>query len=204
MDVGAPTLLVPRGSEERAVRRAAPNARIVSIRIGAAAGRNLPQHLDGPLILLGLCGALGSLAVGTVVVCESVTDDVGMCVLSKVPVLKVQRVRAVTTPNIVTKASAKRALAFRSGADVVEMEGTHVARALVRRGLSCAMVRVVSDGSDTDLPPLEGAFDGDGNIRPAAVAIALASDPIAAARFVSEVRRALRSLGEVARTLSGS
>ncbi len=65
------------------------------------------------------------------------------------------------------------------------------------------MVRVVSDGSDTDLPPREGAFDGDGNIRPAAVAIALASDPIAAARFVSEVRRALRSLGEVARTLAG-
>jgi hypothetical protein len=203
MDVGAPTLLVPRGSEERAVRRAAPNARIVSIRAGVAAGRHLPEHLDGPLILLGLCGALGLLAVGTVVVCESVTDDVGMVVLGKIPALKAQRVRAVTAPNIVTQASAKRALAYRSGADVVEMEGTHVARALARRGFSCAMVRVVSDGSDTDLPPLEGAFDGDGNIRPAAVAIALASDPIAAARFVSDVRRALRSLGEVARTLAG-
>ncbi len=113
MDVGAPTLLVPRGSEERAVRRAAPNARIVSLRAGAAAGRHLPQHLDGPLILLGLCGALGSLAVGTVVVCESATDDVGMVVLSKLPALKALRVRAVDgngLERIVTQASAKRSV----------------------------------------------------------------------------------------------
>ena len=205
MEVGAPTLLVPRGAEERAVRRAAPHARIVAVRAGAAAARYLPEHLDGPLVLLGLCGALGPLPVGTVVACEVVGDDVGSVTLAPVPaVLEARRVRAVTTTHVVTRASAKRALAHRSGAGVVEMEGTHVARALAARGLTCAMVRVVSDGNDTDLPPLEHAFDADGNLRAGAVALALASDPRAAARFVAEVRQALRVLGEVARTLAGS
>jgi hypothetical protein len=204
VEVGAPTLLVPRGAEERAVRRAAPHARIVGIRAGAAAARFLPEHLDGPLVLLGLCGALGPLPVGTVVTCELVADDAGLIVLGKVPaVLDARRGRAVTTAHVVTRASEKRALAHTSGADVVEMEGTHLARALALRGFGLAMVRVVSDGNATDLPPLEHAFDADGNVRAGAVALALASDPLAAARFVAEVRAALRVLGGVARTLAG-
>jgi hypothetical protein len=40
-------------------------------------------------------------------------------------------------------------------------------------------------------------------VRAGAVALALASDPLAAARFVAEVRAALRVLGGVARTLAG-
>lgn len=200
-----PTLLVPRGAEERAVRKAAPNARIVPIRAGVAAARFLPEHLDGPLVLLGLCGALGPLPVGTVVECDVVADDVGMVVLEAVPaVLAARRVRAVTTLHVVTRARAKRALAHTSGAEVVEMEGTHLARALGLRGFGLAMVRVVSDGNATDLPPLEHAFDVDGNIRTGAVALALASDPRAAARFVADLRQALRVLGEVARMLAGA
>jgi hypothetical protein len=203
VEIGAPTLLVPQGAEERAVARAVPGARIVAIRAGAAAVRWLPPFLDGPLVLLGLCGALGAFAVGTVVVCEVVGDEIGSITLDDVPAVPGPRVRAFTAANVVTRAEAKRALARRWGADVVEMEGTHVARALSLRNLRCAMVRVVSDGVETDLPPLENAFDPDGNLRPASVALALARDPLAAARFVADARVALRTLGDVARIVTG-
>ena len=186
------------------MRRAAPGARIVAIRAGAAAARSLPAGLDGPAILLGLCGALGPLRVGTVVVCSAAGDDDGTVELDDVPALDARRVRAFTADHVVTRASAKLALAQRTRADVVEMEGTHVARALAARGVRCAMVRVVSDGNENDLPPLERAFDADGNLRPATLALALASDPRAAARFVTDVRRALRALGDAVRTLTAA
>jgi len=203
VEVGSPTLLVPQGAEERAVRRAAPSARIVTLRAGIAAARALPAGLDGPLVLIGLCGALAPLPVGSIVVCEIAGDPVGTVSFDDAPSVSGRHVRAFTAEHVITRASEKIALAARWGADIVEMEGTHVARALALRSLRCAMVRVVSDGNETDLPPLERAFDADGNLRPAAVALALASDPLAAARFVADVRRALRVLGEVARTLTG-
>lgn len=203
MEVGTPTLLVPHGAEERAVARAVPGARVVPIRAGAASARWLPPLLDGPLVLLGLCGALAPFPVGTVVVCEIVGDEAGSVTLEDVPAVAAPRVRAFTAHDIVTRADAKRALALRWGADVVDMEGIHVARVLALRNLRCAMVRVVSDAADVDLPPLEHVYDGEGNLRPASVALALARDPRAAARFVADVRVALRALADVAHTVSG-
>jgi hypothetical protein len=203
VEIGTPTLLVPQGAEERAVARAVPGARVVPIRAGAAAARWLPPLLDGPLVLLGLCGALAPYPVGTIVVCEVVGDEIGSVSLEDVPAVAAPRVRAFTAADVVTRADAKRALALRWGADVVEMEGIHVARALSLRNLRCAMVRVVSDAADADLPPLEQSFDREGNLRPASVALALARDPRAAARFVADVRVALRALADVAHTVSG-
>lgn len=197
-----PTLLVPAGAEERAVRRSAPGARIVVIRAGAAAVRSLPPELDGELVVLGLCGALAPLPVGATVVCTSVTDEIGELTLEDVTLPGAAHVRAYTSPHVISRANAKHGLAERTGAAVVEMEGTHLARALAARGLRCAMVRVVSDGNNVDLPRLDDAFDADGNLKPAVVAVALARNPRLAARFVADVRRALRVLGETARLLT--
>jgi hypothetical protein len=65
------------------------------------------------------------------------------------------------------------------------------------------MVRVVSDGLEGDLPPIGGAFDAEGRLRPQVLAAGFARDPVAAARFIAGVRRALRELSAVARALGG-
>lgn len=202
-------LLVPQGAEERCVRRAAPAATVVAIRAGARAAA-LPDPLpDGPIVVMGLCGALRGVRTGEAVLYRAVADAAGRYVFdgeragalqAALPALRA--VTACTVDHVVTRASERAALAAAYGADVVDMEGTHVARALAASGRASLVVRVASDDPSFDLPPIEDALDGDGEIRPWRLARAFAARPVAAVRFVRDVQRALRILGETARAVS--
>lgn len=201
--------LVPAGAEERAVRRAAPNASVVAIRAGASAGE-LPDRLPSePSIVLGLCGALRDLPPGACVIYRDVVDDAGMYTFDgelvsglQLALPSARLVRAVTAGHVVTRAAERAALAAAYGADVVDMEGTHLMRALAGRGVPALVVRVVSDDAAFDLPPIEEAFDAAGALRPLHLARAFAAKPVAAMRFISNVRRALAVLGSTAAALS--
>jgi len=81
------------------------------------------------------------------------------------------------------------------------MEGTPLAAALAARGLRFAIVRVVSDDALHDLPPIGAAIDDDGRLRPERLAFAFARAPLAAARFIRESLRALRTLERTAREI---
>ena len=111
-------------------------------------------------------------------------------------------VHGCTVNHVVTRATERVALAAAYNADVVDMEGTHVARALTARGRASLIVRVVSDDPSYDLPPIENAFTAAGAIRPLHLALAFAAQPRAAARFISDVRRSLHALGEVAKAVA--
>ena len=206
-----PVLLVPRGAEERAVRQAVPSATIVAIAAGAGAA-HLPVFDAGDVaIVLGLCGSLGAQRVGTAVIYASVADDGAAFGLDEMGIQRMRAllpaapvVAAVTADHVVTRATERAALAQRFGAAAVDMEGTHLARALAARGVPFAMVRVVSDDPRADLPPIEDAFDAAGGIRPLQLAAGFARDPVAAIRFVRDVRRALAALGATARALTAA
>ncbi len=195
--------LVPRGAEAAAVRRA--GGRVVEIPAGARAAQALPDVLAGErIIVTGLCGALAALPVQTVVVYEAAVDDDRWfsCDASLGAVLsRAQRVVGFTSPHIVTSAFEKRILAERTGAHVVDMEGTPLAAALGARGIRFAMVRVVSDDAHRDLPPIDSAIDAHGTLRPERLAFAFARRPFAAVRFIRESLRALRSLERTAREI---
>jgi hypothetical protein len=203
-------LLVPQGAEERAVRSAAPHAAIVAIRAGARAAE-LPEDLPaGPIVVLGLCGSLRGLRTGEAAIFRDIVDARGrftfddelvQTMRATLPAAKI--VPACTIDHVVTRASERAALAAAYGAEAVDMEGTHVARALAARGRASLIVRVASDDPSFDLPPIEEAFDAEGAIRPLHLARAFAAKPAAAVRFIGDVRRALRALGEVARTIAG-
>jgi Phosphorylase superfamily len=111
-------------------------------------------------------------------------------------------VHACTIDHVVTRAAERAALAAAYSAEAVDMEGTHLARALTARGRPSLIVRVVSDDPSFDLPPIENAFATDGTIRPFHLARAFISHPVAAARFIRDVRRSLTILGEVAATIT--
>jgi hypothetical protein len=204
-----PSFFVPQGAEERAVRRAVPRATVVAIRAGANAA-TLPDGVPaGPAVVLGLCGALRDLRAGACVIYRDAVDKVGRYTFDAELIAQLHTalpaatlVHACTIDHVVTRATERIALAAAYGADVVDMESTHLVRALAQRGTAVLVVRVVSDDVAFDLPPIEDAFDSAGNIRPLHLARAFAASPRAALRFIGKARRALAILGTTAVSLS--
>ena len=198
------TILVPRGAEAAAVRRAQPRARVVEVPPGAAAASALPAFADGEtVVVLGLCGALRRLETGDVAIYGRVADGARAVGLDRALVDALTAalpsalvVNACTAERVVTKVAARAPLARRFDADVVDMEGTHLAVALGALGVRFAMVRVVSDDAARDLPGIGDAIDAQGRIRPGRVALAFARAPRDAFAFVRGVRRALAALTE--------
>jgi adenosylhomocysteine nucleosidase len=203
------TILVPRGAEAAAVRRAHTAAQVIELRAGrAAAGTLSAMTADDPCIVLGLCGALRELRAGDVVVYRSVAfaehrtaldADLAAALAARVPGARLAD--ACTTDHVVTSMRERAELAERYGADVVDMEGSTLADALASRNQRFAMIRVVSDDATRDLPALEGAIRADGRLDIARIAYALLRRPRAALAFVRNVRLALRTLTLVAEKL---
>ena len=204
------TILVPRGPEAAAVRRAGPLVRIVELPAGAAAAGALPEFAAGETaIVVGLCGALWRMRAGDVCVYGRVVDAANAFELEPDLVDMLSKalpraivVNACTTKRIVTSVTARTALAQRFNADVVDMEGTHLAAALAARGVPVGMVRVVSDDPSRDLPPIEDAIDDEGRLRPLPLVLAFARAPRAALAFIRDARASLAVLTEIAAALS--
>jgi adenosylhomocysteine nucleosidase len=204
------TILAPRGAEADAVRRARTAARVVEMLPGAASASALPDFdADETVIVMGLCGSLWRLKTGEVGIYGRVVDTNGVLDLDHglvdeftgaLPNATV--VNAFTAKRVITTVVARTVLAQRFNADVVDMEGTHLAAALSARGVRFAMVRVVSDDASRDLPPIDDAIDANGRIQPVPVALAFARAPLAAFAFVRDVRSSLGVLTETARTIN--
>ena len=209
------TVLVPRGAEAWAVRRARGAHRVVPIAPGRGAGAALPAFERGEtVVVLGLCGALRERRVGDVVVYRGVAADEGSVALDAALAdalgerlngfgIRAFGVVACTTDHVVTARAERRALAERYGADTVDMEGACLAAALAARGVRFAMVRVVSDDGSRDLPALQGAIRPDGRVDGLRIGLAFARAPAGALAFVCDVRTALTGLTTVARALDG-
>ena len=202
-------VLVPHGAEEHAIRRAAPAASVVAIRAGARSADLAADLPAGLIVVMGLCGALRNLNTGETAIFRDVADEAGRYTFddelvqqmhAALPAAKL--VHGCTMDHVVTRATERAALAAAYGADAVDMEGTHLARALGARGRASLIVRVASDDPRFDLPPIEDAFDAEGAIRPLHLARAFAQKPLAAGRFIRDVRGALRALGAAAALLS--
>jgi adenosylhomocysteine nucleosidase len=191
------------------VRRARPSARVVAVPGGAAAASALPAFDDGEtVVVLGLCGALRRLRAGDVVVYTRVSDDRQAFAFEQRLVDSLSAllpgahvVNACTAKSVVTTVADRMALANRFDADVVDMEGTHLAAGLAARGVRFAMARVVSDDTARDLPPIADAIGAAGSMRPLRIAAAFARAPRAALAFVRNARRALVGLSVVARAV---
>jgi hypothetical protein len=198
------TIVVPRGAEAAAVRRARPSARVVEVAAGARAATGLPTFEDDDtVVVLGLCGALHGASAGDVVVYRRVVDDGASFALEAAlrdglaSSLGADVVDACTANHVVTTLAERSALASRYDATVVDMEGTHLAAALAARGIRFAMVRIVSDDDSRDLPALKRAIRADGSIDVLRIATAFARAPRAAYAFIRNVRHALGRLTEI-------
>jgi adenosylhomocysteine nucleosidase len=221
------TIVVPRGAEERAVRRALARGgraiRVVATGIGArAAERDLREEFArAPIagaLATGLCGALSpAFAVGEALVYASVVGeateagtpgdaplplDVELARSLAARLAHAQSgVRALAVDRIVTAAAEKRALAERTRSDAVDMESLAIARFFASTGVPLAIVRVVSDDAGDELPAIDRALDGSGGIDDFAFALAMLRRPVAGARLARNGVRALRALERTIVTL---
>lgn len=110
------------------------------------------------------------------------------------------RVTGITSPRIASNRSEKLALA-RLGASVVDMETYQILSAAARAGVPAAVLRVVADPLDTDLPDFNSALDANGGlIGGKAIWIALGS-PLETWHLLSTNKRAMARLAPAVRLI---
>jgi nucleoside phosphorylase len=166
-------------------------------------------RLPDAAIAIGLCGSLSrSLVEGDVVVyshCLSsgggqpqfcspqLTDHLSR--LLKAGGLSCTRVVGICTSKIVSAPGEKRMLA-ESGAEVVDMESYELVRASAEARVPVAVLRVISDSADLQMPDFNRALRADGDFSTLALARACISSPLATAKLFASSRRAIRKLSQ--------
>ena len=209
-------IVVPQGAEYQAVCRGLPkhsldSVQIITIPMGT---KNLPQVLTSysqqlslaqNVLIMGLCGSLSQLYnVGDVILVKSCQDllnsqislDLDLTIKLQ-NILSVDLVAGLTSDRIITQAQEKQKLAQQYSVSVVEMEGYAYVRELQQRGISVAMLRVVSDGLRGDIPDLSNAIDHQGNIKGIPMAIAFIKQPLAAIRLIRGSLMGLKALEQI-------
>jgi nucleoside phosphorylase len=209
-------VFVPRGAEERAVRRALrrrAGPAVWTSGIGPAAAERavaeaLAVRAPAVALVVGLCGLLSpAYAVGELLLYATVTRADGATLvcdarLSGELAQTLRRaqtgIAAYCSESIVARSVEKRALAQRCRVAAVDMESFALVAGLQRAGTRVAVLRVGSDGVAEDLPDLSRAVAADGTLRGGALALAMLSNPLAGARMAAN---GLRALGELERAM---
>lgn len=200
-------ILVPQGAEYRAVCQGANAAiKVVAIPAGQAVADFLdstliPEH--SALLVMGLCGSLSSqIRIGKIALYQSCVNLAGeekLCDRSLTQRLQnhlgVACVRGLVSDRVICSAEEKRSLGEKYQADVVDMEGWAIAKRF-----SVAMLRVVSDDVQFDLPDLSDAIV-DGKIQGMRMAKAMVKKPISASRLIRGSLSGLKRLRQVAAEL---
>lgn len=215
-------ILVPQGAEYQAVCRGVAPAHpssVISIPVGSAP---LSRYLKTwqqdaiagkKLLVMGLCGGLvPQHAIADVVLyraCINRTEpgvalscDAALLAWLQQTIGEATVVSALTSDHLVSSAQEKHQLAQQYPATVVDMEGFAALEVLQQAGAMVAMLRVVSDNAQHDLPDLAQAIDPSGTLRPLPLAWGMIRQPIAAMRLIQGSLRGLKTLEAIAQRVS--
>jgi nucleoside phosphorylase len=99
----------------------------------------------------------------------------------------------LTVDRIVIDAREKLSFGDASGAAAVDMETFDIWSACANAGLPFAALRTVSDEAGCDLPDFNRAHDATGRVDAARMAAAMLARPVAATRFLANLRPVMRS-----------
>ncbi|MFB8790153.1 MAG: phosphorylase [Potamolinea sp.] len=220
------TILVPQGSEYKAVCRGlmhlkSPKPLVLPIPIGSkpliSYLKNLQQTGEFPkdsqpkVLLMGLCGSLSpDYQIGDIVVYKECiyhsnnsTPWLQLCDTEVTKLLsdqlkdKASLVRGLTSDRLIYSASKKQHLGQIYNTEVVDMEGFAALETLTKARIAVAMLRVVSDDSEHNLPNLNSAINTDGKLELFPLAMGMMRQPIAATRLIRGALQGLRMLQKV-------
>jgi hypothetical protein len=172
------------------------------------------------VLLIGLCGSLSpQYQVGDCVIyegCSYFSDQFNSreswqnCDLHLTDLLqkhlgdKVSKVKGLTSDRLIWSAAEKLQLGKQYLMDVVDMEGYGVLKKLNKNGIKVAIIRVISDNCDCDLPNLTEAISSDGSLRPFTLTGKMLQQPVAAIRLIRGSLTALNRLKKLTTNLKFS
>ncbi|WP_322710446.1 phosphorylase [Nostoc sp. ChiSLP03a] len=213
------TILVPRGAEYKAVCRGlsgitASIPTVLAIPVGM---KPLLKYLQqgqflapSRVLIMGICGSLSDrYTVGDLVLYQNCIyqgkqqecDRTFTAQLHSYISEKSLLVKSLTSDRVIWSASEKRHLGKTLAADVVDMEGFTALEFFNSAGMSVAMLRVVSDDCQHNIPDLTPAINSDGSLNPFPLAIAMLRQPFAATRLIRGSLTALKVLEQVTNRL---
>jgi hypothetical protein len=190
----APTLVCALKVEQRAARKGGAKTALV----GLGAGLPLPE---GRLVSFGFAGGLGEdLRPGTLVTATKVVDPSGRTLWDGPPLEIDGAEPAVVcaSEEVANEPAARRRLAERTGATVVDMESG----VLASTGRLAGVVRAVSDSGDQPVGRLVCAGKADGGTDWKVVATAFVTEPVRSIRTARDARKASAALTRAAGELS--
>ncbi|MCC5657470.1 phosphorylase [Nostoc sp. XA010] len=218
------TILVPQGAEYKAVCRGLSGVTssiptVVAIPVGM---KPLLKYLQqgqflapSRVLIMGICGSLSDrYTVGDIVLYQDCVyqgkrlecdrtftaqlhsalrkDAINSVSLYSPPNL----VKSLTSDRVIWSAAEKRRLG-EMAADVVDMEGFTALEFFNAAGVTVAMLRVVSDDCQHDIPDLTPAINSDGSLNPFPLAMGMLRQPLAATRLIRGSLTALKVLKQV-------
>ncbi|WP_427157328.1 phosphorylase [Aliinostoc sp. HNIBRCY26] len=215
------TVLVPQGAEYGAVCRGlkcvtGEQPTVKSIPVGVQAVREYLQQwsqtkdfenqVKAGILVVGLCGSLTQqYKVGDVVLYQNClyqqqTLECSHIVNSHIQSI-VNVVKSLTSDRVICSATEKRYLGETMGVDVVDMEGFAVLEFFHHIGVEVAILRVVSDDCNYDIPDISTAIDSDGSLKPLSLAWQFIRQPIAANRLIRGSLQGLKVLEQTTKLL---
>ncbi|MGL5939989.1 MAG: phosphorylase [Waterburya sp.] len=157
------------------------------------------------VLIIGLCGSLvPQYSVGDPVLYQSCWNfdheflnlDTSLITMIQQK-LAVDLVTGLTSDRLIHQSKEKQKLSQQYPVSVVDMEGYGYIKELQQRGISVAMLRVVSDDLAGNIPDLTKAIDQDSNLQKLLMAIALLQQPVAATRLIKGSLTGLKILQQV-------
>lgn len=221
MGSGFNVIFVPHGQEYQAVlqglKQVKNNAiQVIPIPIGSESLKGyLKQWINSndcqnlAVLVLGLCGSLSpQYTVGDIVIYQDClscnqTNIVKECDRNLTKLIHDQLqnkacfVHALTSDQVIISAAEKQHLGQVYSVDVVDMEGFLILESLADKKINIAMVRVVSDEVNQNLPDLKGAINSEGRLNFLPLAIAMFKRPIAAFYLIKSSLKSLKILQQV-------
>ncbi|MBE9005617.1 phosphorylase [Fortiea sp. LEGE XX443] len=214
-------ILVPQGAEYKAVCRglhqttgAIPT--VLSIPVGMQPLTKClqqwqkQQQSPSKVLVMGLCGSLRQrYAVGDMVLYQHCTyqGQVQECDRTLTTQLysrlhkKVSLVKGLTSDRIIWSATEKSYLGETSDSDVVDMESFAALKFFQQIGVAVAVLRVVSDDCQHDIPDLTAAISPDGSLQTVPLAWGLIRQPLAATRLIRGSLQGLKVLETLTQSL---
>ncbi|WP_375470078.1 phosphorylase [uncultured Nostoc sp.] len=218
------TILVPQGAEYKAVCRGLSGVTgsiptVVAIPLGM---KPLLKYLQqsqvngeflapkSRVLIMGICGSLSDrYTVGDIVLYQDCVysgkrqecDRTFTAQLHSSISGKVSLVKSLTSDRMICSASEKRHLGETLAADVVDMEGFTALEFFNAAGVDVAMLRVVSDDCQHDIPDLTSAINSDGSLNPFPLAMGMLRQPLAATRLIRGSLKSLKVLKQVTNRL---
>ncbi|TVQ42540.1 MAG: phosphorylase [Gloeocapsa sp. DLM2.Bin57] len=197
-------ILVTKGAEYAAVchglQKTRAKVKVIPIPMGVSGLRNYLQTArltQQRVLLLGLAGSLNpKYRLGNIVIYQSCCYQTPSGELLERECQQIPKrlsgslVKGLTCDRLVHTSLAKTELSLHTGADVVDMESW-----LIRETFpEVAIVRVISDNYEQNLPDLNLALDSQGNLNPFSLALRMSQKPIASGRLIISSLKALKVL----------